>query len=120
MNSLNSILVEGNLVRDPVLSITPSGTEVVNFSIASNRFYKNGEEWVKETSFFDAEAWSKLAVSIGKLKKGQRVRVVGRLKQDRWTTAEGENRSRVKIVSEHLEVLRNVVKTEDVMEPVEA
>jgi single-strand DNA-binding protein len=31
------------------------------------------------------------------------VRVVGRLKQDRWTSPEGQPRSKVSIVAEHVE-----------------
>jgi single-strand DNA-binding protein len=31
------------------------------------------------------------------------VRVVGRLKQDRWTSPEGQPRSKVSIVAEHME-----------------
>jgi single-strand DNA-binding protein len=31
------------------------------------------------------------------------VRVVGRLKQDRWTDADGKPRSRIEIVAEHVE-----------------
>jgi single-strand DNA-binding protein len=37
------------------------------------------------------------------LKKGRGVRVVGRLKQDRWTSPEGQGRSKVSIVAEHVE-----------------
>lgn len=104
MNSLNSILVEGNLTRDPLLAQTPKGTPVCNFSVASNRFYRNNEELQKEVSFFDVEVWSKLAERCADtLKKGRGVRVVGRLKQDRWENKDGEPRSRVKIVAEHVE-----------------
>ena len=104
MNSLNSILVEGNLTRDPLLAQTPKGTPVCNFSVASNRFYRNDEELQKEVSFFDVEVWSKLAERCGEtLRKGRGVRVVGRLKQDRWTDGEGQNHSRIKIVGEHVE-----------------
>lgn len=104
MNSLNSILVEGNLTRDPLLAQTPKGTPVCNFSVASNRFFRNNEEMQKEVSFFDVEVWSKLAERCADtLKKGRGVRVVGRLKQDRWTDGEGKNHSRVKIVAEHVE-----------------
>jgi single-strand DNA-binding protein len=35
--------------------------------------------------------------------KGRVVRVVGRLKQDRWTGPEGQGRSRAEIVAEHVE-----------------
>lgn len=104
MNSLNSILVEGNLVKDPILSQTPKGTPVCNFSLASNRFYRAENETQKEVSFFDVEIWSKLAETCSdQLRKGRGVRVVGRLKQDRWTDGEGKNHSRVKIIGEHVE-----------------
>ena len=50
------------------------------------------------------EAWSRLAQACAEnLKKGRGVRVVGRLKQDRWTDPEGKSRSKVKIVAEHVE-----------------
>jgi single-strand DNA-binding protein len=105
MNSLNSILVEGNLVRDPEAKTLPSGNQVCDFTLASNRFYKNNEEgFEKEVSYFDVEAWSRLGSSCAQnLKKGRGVRVVGRLKQDRWVDPEGKPRARVKIVAEHVE-----------------
>ena len=105
MNNLNSILIEGNLVRDCVLSAVPKGTPVCNFSIACNRYYKTDEEMQKEVSFFDVELWSDLALKCSDiLKKGRGVRIVGRIKQDRWTDAEGNNHSRIKIVAEHVEI----------------
>ena len=104
MNSLNSILLEGNLVRDPESKTLPTGSQVCNFAVASNRFYKQNDELEKEVSFFDVEAWSRLAQACAEnLKKGRGVRVVGRLKQDRWTDPEGKSRSKVKIVAEHVE-----------------
>ncbi|TVQ96806.1 MAG: single-stranded DNA-binding protein [Spirochaetaceae bacterium] len=104
MNSLNSILIEGNLTRDAVSAVTPKGTPVCNFSLASNRFFSQNDEMQKEVSFFDVEIWSKLAERCGEqLKKGRGVRVVGRLKQERWIDAEGKNRARIKIVGEHVE-----------------
>lgn len=107
MNSLNSILVEGNLTRDPVLATTPKGTAVCNFSVASNRFYRSGDELQKEVSFFDVEVWSRLAERCAEeLTKGRGVRVVGRLKQDRWQNKDEKPRSRIKIVAEHVEFRR--------------
>ena len=104
MNSLNSILVEGNLTKDPVLKETPKGTSVCTFTVASNRFYKQDEAFEKEVSFFDVETWAKLAEACGsQLTKGRGVRVIGRLKQDRWNDPEGNYREKVKIVAEHVE-----------------
>jgi len=104
MNNLNSILIEGNMVRDPQYHTTPKGTPVCNFSLASNRFLRQDNGYEKEVSFFDVETWAKLADTCNSQgKKGRGVRVVGRLKQDRWTGNDGKPRSRITIVAEHVE-----------------
>ncbi len=104
MNNLNSILIEGNLVRDPLLRSTSKGTPLCTFTLASNRFFKHDSGLEKEVSFFDVETWAKLAESCYSLgHKGRGVRVVGRLKQDRWNTSDGKTRSKISIVAEHVE-----------------
>jgi single-strand DNA-binding protein len=104
MNNLNSIIIEGNLIRDPEYRETAKGTPVCSFSIASNRFYKQGEGMEKEVSFFDVTSWSKLAQNVQNLgHKGRGVKVVGRLKQDRWNGTDGKARSKITIVAEHVE-----------------
>jgi len=106
MNNLNSILIEGNLVRDPMLRTTQKGTQVCNMTLASNRYFKQdpGSGYEKEVSFFEIETWSKLAQACNERgKKGRGVRVVGRLKQSRWNDPEGKTRSRISIVAEHVE-----------------
>ena len=105
MNSLNSVLLEGNLTRDPVLGETPKGTPVCTFGLAVNRYYRQEEETVKEVSFFEVETWTRLAQYCeAQLKKGKAVRVVGHLKQERWEDQDGKPHSRIKIVGEHLEI----------------
>ena len=104
MNNLNSILIEGNMVRDPLIRSTPKGTPVCTFSLASNRFFKQDTGLEKEVSFFEIETWAKLAEACSSLgKKGRGVRVVGRLKQDRWTGTDGKPRSKISIIAEHVE-----------------
>lgn len=104
MNNLNSIILEGNLTKDPVMDKTPKGTAVCHFTVASNRYYKSDGDRQEEVGFFDVEVWSRLAETCSDyLTKGRGVRVVGRLKQDRWTNPEGEPRSRIHIVGEHVE-----------------
>ncbi|MDR0383327.1 MAG: single-stranded DNA-binding protein [Spirochaetaceae bacterium] len=104
MNNLNSILIEGNLVRDPMFRSTAKGTPLCTFSLASNRYYKQDKGMEKEVSFFDVEAWSKLAENCrAQGYKGRGVRVVGRLKQDRWNGTDGKSHSKVSIIAEHVE-----------------
>ncbi|MDR0561921.1 MAG: single-stranded DNA-binding protein [Spirochaetaceae bacterium] len=113
-NNLNSILIEGNLVRDPLLRSTPKGTQVCTFSLASNRFFKQDTGLEREVSFFDVETWSKLAENCYHLgHKGRGVRIVGRLKQDRWTGSDGKQHSRVTIVAEHVEFRPEFKKEEN-------
>jgi single-strand DNA-binding protein len=114
MNNLNSILIEGNMVRDPLFKSTPKGTPVCTFSVASNRFYKQDSGMEKEVSFFDVETWAKLAENCGSLgRKGRGVRVVGRLKQERWNDGDGKPRSKIKIVAEHVEFRPDFKKEDD-------
>jgi len=104
MNNLNSVLIEGNLVRDPEFKTTPKGTAVCKFPIASNRFFRQDDALEKEVGFFDVESWGKLAERANEIgKKGKGVRVVGRLKQDRWQAKDGKAMSKVFIVAEHIE-----------------
>jgi single-strand DNA-binding protein len=55
-------------------------------------------------SFFEVETWAKLAENCNNLgRKGRGVRVVGRLKQERWTGNDGKQHSKIAIVAEHVE-----------------
>lgn len=119
MNSLNSILLEGNLIRDPEVSNTPKGTAVCKFTIASNRFYKQDDKYHEEVSFFDVTTWTQLAeVCSQYLKKGRGVRVIGRLKQDRWKGNDGKNKSKIYVIADAVEFTNKqkkdvMVKPED-------
>jgi single-strand DNA-binding protein len=104
MNNLNSVLIEGNACRDAVMKITASGATICKMSIAVNRYYKSGESFEKEVSFFDINCFGEVAKLCGeKVKKGNEIRVAGRLKQDRWTGQDGQNRTAVIVVAEHVE-----------------
>jgi single-strand DNA-binding protein len=113
MNNLNSILIEGNLVRDPLYRTTPRGTHVCTFALASSRYFKQDSNFEKEVGFFDVETWGRLAEAChNQGHKGRGVRVVGRLKQGRWNGEDGKPRSRVSIVAEHVEFRPDFKKEE--------
>lgn len=109
MNNLNSVLLMGNLTRDPEQNQTTTGKTVTKGSIAVNKVFKTADGDLQEaTSFFDIEAWNGNGVQFATMKKGDRVHVVGELRQNRWETDKGEKRSRVIIVATHIEVPSNV------------
>ena len=105
MNQLNSLILEGNLVKDAVLTEPAPGFKKCNFTVGVNRFYKNRKnEDVSEASFFDVEAYNQVAEWCGKkATKGRGVRVVARLKQDTCKDSDGKTASRIYVIAEHIE-----------------
>jgi single-strand DNA-binding protein len=107
MASLNKVMLIGNLTRDPELRYIPNGTPVADFGMAINREYTDREgEKHSETCFVDVVAWRKQAEICDQfLTKGSLVFVEGRLQLDTWETAQGERRSRHRVVAERVQFL---------------
>lgn len=104
MNQLNSIILEGNVVKKAELSEPTSGFIVCKFPLAVNRKTKTPAGEVKEdVSYFDVETYGQMAEKCSKYcDKGKGVRVVGRLKQSRWEENNVKH-SRVYVIAEHVE-----------------
>ncbi|MCF7810070.1 single-stranded DNA-binding protein [bacterium] len=104
---LNSIMIAGNLVKDPKLSHTGRGTPVSNFTIASNRRYKDNFQEVKEdVSFFGVVAWDKLGESCAEsLHKGSAVLIAGELQSREWKNEDGYFLNRVEIKARRIQFL---------------
>jgi single-strand DNA-binding protein len=96
MNSLNSVLLEGNLTDRPV----EIRNGVCVFTVESYRYFKVGDDVEKEVSYFNVETWGVRCAR--ELDKGRGVRVVGRLKQS-LVDFEGKTISEIKIIAEHVE-----------------
>ena len=80
----HTIIIVGNLGKDPEMRYTPNGAPVTSFNVASSRQYNNSKgERVKETIWFRVSAWNKLAETCNNfLHKGSKVLVEGRLVPD--------------------------------------
>jgi single-strand DNA-binding protein len=94
-----TVTVVGRLTADPELRFTPSGSAVVNFTIASNDSYKKDNEWVdKDAVFLRANAWRDLAENVAEsLSKGDEVIAVGKLAQRSFEDREGNNRTVIEL-----------------------
>lgn len=103
----HTIIVVGNLGREPEMRYTPSGQPVTSFSIASNRSYVNTSgDKVDETIWFRVTAWGKLAETCNQyLHKGSKVLVEGRLTPDKnggpriWTNKDGQSAASYEITA---------------------
>jgi single-strand DNA-binding protein len=80
----HTIIIVGNLGKDPEMRYTPSGQAVTNFNVATNRQYTGSDgNQVKETIWFRVSTWGKQAETCNQyLKKGSRVLIEGRLIPD--------------------------------------
>jgi len=81
--SYQSIVIVGNLGRDPEIRYTPSGQIVCHLSVATTRIHKEKSEVKKETSWFRVSTWGRTAESCNEyLKQGAEVLVEGHLNID--------------------------------------
>lgn len=111
MPELNNVLIAGNLTKDPIFRQTSNGTPVVNFTIASNRKYKDNGKWMEDVCYVGIVAWNKLADSCrDRLKKGSAVLIDGELQSRSWKTEEGHNRSIVEIKARRIQFLNKRLK----------
>ncbi len=106
MAALNRVQLIGNLGKDPDARYTPTGKQVVKFSLAvSNRWKKDGE--VKEhTEWVNVEAWGRLAEICNEyLRKGSLVYIEGRLKTDKYQDDSDTTRYFTKVVIQQMQML---------------
>lgn len=102
---MNKVIEIGNLVRDPELAQTPSGTAVCKMTIAVNRNYTNasGE---READFFSVVAWRGLAENCAKyLSKGKKIAVCGQLQTRNYDDRDGNKRYVTEIIADDVEFL---------------
>lgn len=108
MPEINSIVIAGNLTKDPVFRQTNSGgTPVVNFSIACNRrFRDSNHQWQEDVCYVGVVAWNKLAESCrDNLKKSSAVLVDGELQSRTWKAQDGSSRTVVEIKARRIQFL---------------
>jgi len=115
MPEINYVIVAGNLTKDPIFRQTTNKTPVANFSVASNRRYKDSSnQWQEDVCYVGIVAWNRLAESCkDRLKKGSAVLIDGELQSRSWKTDEGHNRSIVEIKARRIQFLNKRVFVND-------
>ncbi len=103
---LNKAFLYGNLTRDPELKALPSGGNVVNFGLATNRTYKDKSGAKQETTeFHNVVAFGRTAEVIAQyMKKGRPIFVEGRIQTRSWEGKEdGKKQYRTEIVVDNFQ-----------------
>jgi len=104
---MNTVSLIGYLGSDPELKYTASGTPVTTLSLAVHETWKDEQGEKKEhTNWVKAVAWNRLAEIAGEyLNKGDRVAVVGSLRQRTYEDNSGNNRSVLEVVVRNMDML---------------
>jgi len=99
MAGVNKVILVGNLGADPEVKYLEGDNVVANLSLATTEAYKDRSgNRVEQTEWHDLELWGQQAkIAEQYLKKGSQIYVEGKIKSDKWTDDQGQNRKRMKI-----------------------
>lgn len=97
MSGYCSVVVVGNLGKDPEIRSTGSGKKVASFSLAVDQGYGDN----KKTEWVNIIAWEKLAELTEKfLKRGKTVALSGYLQTSSWDDKQsGQKRYKTEVVA---------------------
>lgn len=99
--SINQVSISGNLTRDAEYH----EGKPLKFTVAVNERYKEGDQWKDRTSFIDCVLFGVRAEKLEPyMKKGCKVAVSGKLRQNTWET-DGEKRSKVEVIASEVEIM---------------
>jgi len=104
--NLNKVFLIGRLTQDPQVKTLPSGQQVCNFSLATDRFFtdKSGQKQ-QQVEFHNIVLFGRLAeIASQYLTKGSLMFVEGRLRTRNWQDASGNKRYRTEIVAERIQL----------------
>lgn len=106
MPSVNKVMLIGNVGRDPEIRTTNKGVKVANFSIATQRRVKQGDDkWDNVTDWHNITAYAQSAEICEKyVSKGKQIYVEGNLRTDSWEK-DGKRHSKTVIVSNNIQLL---------------
>jgi single-strand DNA-binding protein len=104
----NQVILIGNLGRDPEIRSLTTGTPVANFSLATNRRWKDAQgEPREQTEWHNIVCFGRQAEIAGQyLTRGKQVCVIGRIQTRSWEDREtGDTRYRTEIVCANFQML---------------
>ena len=108
MNSVNKVILIGNLGADPELRQLPRGDTVCNLSVATTEKWKDkvSGEPKEATEWHRVVLFRRLGEIAGEyLRKGSAVFIEGRLRTRKWQDREGQERYTTEIEATEMQML---------------
>ena len=119
-STVNKVILIGNLGSDPELAYFPSGTAFTNFSLATERVWRdaNGDKQ-ERTDWHRISARGKLAENTTKYcKKGSKIYLEGSLQTRSWEDKDGIKHYITEVVADRIEFISIPRVTADKVEEV--
>ncbi len=106
---LNKVMLTGRLGKDVELRVTPSGSAVATFSVASGRSVKQSDgSYQDQTEWFRVVAWEKLAETCSNfLKKGSHVYIEGRVQTRKYMDKNNQEQTIVEVIANEMLMLES-------------
>ncbi len=106
--NINTVVITGNLTRDPELRSTSGGTAVCGMRVAVNSRRRDGSgNWIDKPNYFDVTVFGAQGENCSTyLQKGRPVAIEGRLDWSEWEAKDGSGkRQKVEIVANSVQFL---------------
>ena len=102
---INKAIIYGNLTRDPEIKSLPSGTQVCEFGVATNRVWKDKNGAKQESvDYHNIVVFGRQAELVKQyLHKGAGVFLEGRIQNRSWDAKDGTKRYRTEIVADRIQ-----------------
>ncbi|MFM1762344.1 MAG: hypothetical protein RLZZ512_134 [Bacteroidota bacterium] len=109
---INKVILLGRLGKDPVVRRLDNGRVVANVTLATNDYYTKDGQRLESTEWHNLEMWDKQAETAEKyLKKGSLLYVEGKIRTDRYTDAEGQERQTRKIRVNNFQMMGSLLSS---------
>ena len=104
---INKVILVGNVGRDPEIRSTQSGTQVANFSLATNERRRDANgEWTDHTEWHRIVVWGRMVGVVEQyVQKGRQPYIEGVLRTRDWEQKDGQKRQSTEIHVRELKLL---------------
>lgn len=95
---INKVILLGRLGKDPLIKHLDNGRVVANVTLATNDYYTKDGQRMESTEWHNLELWDNHAKMAEKyLRKGSLLYVEGKIRTDKYTDNEGQEKQIKKI-----------------------